>query len=233
MDKQRRREPVFAVHDGYALYRGPVPADGPTHRHAAFQIAIAAHGEVAMLDASGTRHQGAALLVPPMVAHCILPHAELLTYFVDPHCVFADRLRRRSVGRLTVAPDLCEISEDEIGPDGGGPSSGLDPRLVDALRRIQASSVALSDVAVAVGLSPQRLRAMARSELGIPLTRWRIWSRLRRAAEAVQAGASVAEAAVAAGFADQAHLTRQMREMVGLTPAVVLPVLQAGYLRAT
>ena len=186
-----------------------------------------------MLDASGTRYQGAALLVPPMVPHRIVPHAELLTYFIDPHCVFAERLRRRSAGRLTVAPDLCEVSADEIGPDGGGPWRGLDPRLVDALRLIQTGNVALADVAVTVGLSPQRLRSMARSELGIPLTRWRIWSRLRRAAEAVQAGASVADAASVAGFADQAHLTRQMREMMGLTPAVVLPVLRRAYLRAT
>lgn len=227
-----RMEPMFAVRDGYAVYRGPVGADGPGHRHAAFQIAIAPEGEVTMVDSSGIRHCGSALLVPPMVPHRILAHAALLTYFVDPHCAFADRLRARGAD-LTVAPELHALSEDEIGSHGGGPSPTLDPRLVDALYLIQQNAMALSDVAVAVGLSPQRLRAMARGELGIPLARWRIWSRLRRAAEALQAGSSVVEAADAAGFADQAHLTRQMREMMGLTPAVVLPVLRGSYLRAT
>jgi AraC-like DNA-binding protein len=225
--------PSFAVRDGYAVYRGPVGADGPGHRHAAFQIVIAGHGEVAMVDSSGTRHQGAALLVPPMVPHRILSHAQLLTYFIDPHCAFADRLRRDSGSGLTVAPSLCELRESDIGPDGGGPSRALDPRLVDALQLIQADTITLPDVAAAVGLSPQRLRSLARRELGIPLTRWRIWSRLRRAVDAVQSGASVADAALAAGFADQAHLTRQMREMVGLTPAAVLPALRGTYLRAT
>jgi len=224
--------PCFAVRDGYAVYRGPIGADGPGHRHAAFQIAIAIRGEVTMIDSTDTRHQGTALLVPPMTGHRILAHDALLTYFVDPHCAFADRLRVRGSG-VMVAPDLSGLSEDDIGPGGGGPSGGLDPRLVDALQLIQTGTIALSDVAAAVGLSPQRLRSMARRDLGIPLARWRIWSRLRRAMESIQGGATVAEAAVVAGFADQAHLTRQTREMVGMTPAAVLPVLQNSYLRAT
>jgi len=35
----------------------------------------------------------------------------------------------------------------------------------------------------------------------------------------------LAQAAIAAGFSDQAHFTRQMREMMGLTPSVVLQAL--------
>ncbi|WP_207939347.1 hypothetical protein [Actinomadura darangshiensis] len=49
----------------------------------------------------------------------------------------------------------------------------------------------------------------------------------------MRAGQSPAAAAVAAGFADQAHLTRRMREMMGLTPAAVLPALRGHSRRAT
>jgi len=52
----------------------------------------------------------------------------------------------------------------------------------------------------------------------------RVWCR---------AGQLPADAAITAGFADQAHLTRRMREMVGLTPAAVLPVLRDHSRRAT
>jgi methylphosphotriester-DNA--protein-cysteine methyltransferase len=52
-------------------------------------------------------------------------------------------------------------------------------------------------------------------------------------AEALQAGQSLTDAASTAGFADQAHLTRQMREMMGLTPAAVLPILRGQSLHAT
>jgi len=54
-----------------------------------------------------------------------------------------------------------------------------------------------------------------------------------RAAEALRAGQSLADAAITARLADQAHLTRWMREMVGLTPAAALPVLRDHFRRAT
>ena len=97
----------------------------------------------------------------------------------------------------------------------------------------QTATIPLPSLAVDVGLSPQRLRALARQQLGMPLARWRVWTRLRRAAEALQRGQSLADAAVAAGFADQAHLNRQMREMMGLTPAALLPIVRSHSLRAT
>nr|WP_237545968.1 helix-turn-helix domain-containing protein [Streptomyces sp. SID1046] len=81
-------------------------------------------------------------------------------------------------------------------------------------------------VAARVGLSPQRLRALARQQLGIPLARRRIWSKLRRSAQALEEGRSPADAAAAGGFADQAHLTHRMREMIGMTPAAVLRALR-------
>ena len=107
---------------------------------------------------------------------------------------------------------------------GGRRSDELDPRLVLALNTLADSDIPLPSLAATVGLSPQRLRALARQQLGMPLARWRVWSRLRRAAEALQGGQSLADAAITAGFADQAHLTRQMREMMGLTPAALLPI---------
>ncbi|MFE0071472.1 helix-turn-helix transcriptional regulator [Nonomuraea sp. NPDC059023] len=270
--------PYFAVHEGYALYRGPV-SDSAAHRHAAFQIAIAVEGEVSMLDAARTRHRAAALVVPPMVGHRILAVENLLTFFVEPHCAFADRLRARGGTGITAAADLRGLREQDVRGGGAHPSGKLDPRLVAAMRALSdhgmtpATAVipaaagrdegtrnpgarpvaggwdgwpgapgalpvaagpeggacvpgSMPALAAEVGLSPQRLRALARRELGMPLSRWRIWVRLRRAAEAMRAGQSPADAAITGGFADQAHFTRRLREMMGLTPAAVAPLLR-------
>ncbi|MDX3227535.1 AraC family transcriptional regulator [Streptomyces sp. ME19-01-6] len=221
--------PRFAVGVGYALYRGP-SADGSFHRHAAFQIAIAAGaaagGEVGMVDSGDTCHRGAVLLVPPMVRHRMLPTEDQLTFFVDPHCAFADRLRRRCGPGITAAPELHELGEGDVRRAGARPSGELDPRLLAAMDTLADRDVPMPDLAAGVGLSPQRLRALARDQLGLPLVRWRLWLHLRRAAEALHEGRSPADAAVAGGFADQAHFTRQMRELIGLTPAAVLPVLR-------
>lgn len=214
------------------MYRGPT-TPGTLHRHAAFQVMIGMGDTVGVVDATDTAHRAEALVVPPMQRHCLLPAADVLTYFVEPHCVFADRLRERCGDGIAAVPDLCDLSEDDLRPVGDRGSEALDPRLVSALNALGDSDIPLPSVAAEVGLSPQRLRALARQQLGMPLARWRVWTRLRRAAEALQGGRSLADAAIAAGFADQAHLTRQMREMMGLTPAALLPIVRPHSLRAT
>lgn len=224
--------PRFAVRDGYALYRGPV-ADGPIHRHCAFQIAIAIGGEVTMADSAGIVHRGPALLVAPMAPHRIGASPDLLSYYVDPRCAFADTLRDRYDRGIHVAPELSGLREDDVAAFGAVTSSQLDPRLITALELLRNQTTAIPDIAAAVDLSPQRLRSLARGQLGMPLARWRVWSRLRRAVEAMQGGASLIDAAVTAGFSDQAHLSRQMRDMMGLTPAAVAPLLAVQPLTAT
>ncbi|MFC3984243.1 helix-turn-helix domain-containing protein [Streptosporangium jomthongense] len=232
MNPQEGPTPRFSVGEGYAVYQGPTP-DGSFHRHAAFQIAVAVRGEVSVVDASDIHHRAVTLVVPPMERHRMLAATDLVVFYVEPHCVFADRLRERHGDGVTPAPELRGLRAEDIGRAGARPSGELDPRLVEALDTLWDGNVPMPVLAATVGLSPQRLRALARHQVGMPLTRWRVWARLRLAAEALQAGRSPAEAAFAAGFADQAHLTRRMREMTGLTPVAVLSLLRGQPLRAT
>ncbi|MEU6412199.1 AraC family transcriptional regulator [Microbispora sp. NPDC046933] len=217
--------PRFDVGHGYALYQGP-SSDSGFHRHAAFQIVVAIEGEAALVDASEVCHRAAALVVPPMVRHRMPATTDLRVFFVEPQCAFADRLRERCGSGISAAPELRRLSENDVRLAGARPSGELDPRLLAAMDALAEGPVSMPDLAARVDLSPQRLRGLARSQLGMPLTRWRVWGQLRRTVEALRAGRSLAEAAAVSGFADQAHLTRWMREMMGLTPAVVLPVLR-------
>ncbi|MFJ4091412.1 helix-turn-helix domain-containing protein [Kitasatospora sp. NPDC089913] len=222
--------PRLVVGAGYALYRGPL-ADSHTHRHAAFQVAFALGAAdpvptVTATDADGVRHCGAALVVAPMVRHRMHPVRQLVTYFIDPHCAFADRLRSPGGRGITVAPQWRGLREEQVRPGGALPSARVDPRLRAAMEAAGDDDVPLAGLAARVGLSPQRLRALAQEQLGLPLARWRIWRRLARAADALRAGSTPAEAALLGGFADQAHFGRRMREMTGLTPAAVLPALR-------
>lgn len=210
----------FVIGAGYAVYRGPSP-DNTTHRHAAFQIAVADVGEVVM--ASESLYRGPALVVAPMVRHRLLAVPYLTTFYVDPHCAFADRLRSHCPDGIAVVPSLAGLTEDQIGPH---PSGELDERLAAAMDALAAGPVPMPLLSASVGLSPQRLRALASHQLGLPLTRWRIWRRLAVAAQALGDGQTLAEAAATGGFADQAHFTRQLREMLGLTPSAVLPLLR-------
>jgi AraC-like DNA-binding protein len=174
-----------------------------------------------MVDLDGNRHQCVALVVSPMAPHRILAAPDLATYFIEPHCLFADRLRQRYGVGIVAAPELGDLCEDDVAAACHRPSEELDPRLVTALALLADSNISVPGLAAEIGLSPQRLRALSRRELGMPLTRWRVWSRLGKAVAALQSGMPPAEAAITAGFSDQAHFTRQMREMMGLTPSVV------------
>ncbi|MER7542062.1 AraC family transcriptional regulator [Spirillospora sp. NPDC127506] len=217
----------FVIGDGYALYEGPA-AEGGVHRHAAFQVAIGMGGDVAMDDASGTRHSGPALLVPPMAGHRLHAAPALRTFFIEPHCAFADRLRPLCGAGVAPAPGLRGLREDDVRAAGGRPSGELDARLLNAMRALMDEPAPMPVLAAKAGLSPQRLRALAREQLGMPLARWRVWRRLARSAEALRDGRTLSEAALAGGFADQAHFTREMRRMMGLTPAEAVRALRAS-----
>jgi AraC-like DNA-binding protein len=78
----------------------------------------------------------------------------------------------------------------------------------------------LDQVAAAVRLSSSRLRALVHEQTGAPPAQWRMWQRLRAAILDLPAK-PIALAAVDAGFADQAHLTRTVRATLGTTPARV------------
>jgi hypothetical protein len=116
--------PRFSIGAGYAVYRGATTT-GHVHRHAAFQIAIGMQGEVAIVDASGIDHRAAALVVAPMEPHCLQATPDVLTYFVEPHCAFADRLSDRHGTGISAAPELRDLREDDVRPAG-------DPRRTDA-----------------------------------------------------------------------------------------------------
>ena len=101
-----------------------------------------------------------------------------------------------------------------------GDADDADPRVERALAFL--SSVRgprpVSRAAAHVGVSPARLRALAQVHLDTPLTAWLAWRRLEGAGKALAAGASLAEAAVDAGFVDQAHLSRATRQVFGIIP---------------
>lgn len=222
---------TFVVGPGYAIFEGPA-GDSRAHAHAAFQVLVASQGRVTLEDAAGL-HRAPALLVPPTWRHRLHPAPWLRTVFVEPNCALADTLRGPAGGGITPAPFAAQWGDALLRTEGSRPSAVLDRRLQQAMALLSGGDEPMPAIARRCGLSPVHLRALAREQLGMPLARWRIWLRFRQAALSLGAGHTLAEAAVDAGFADQAHFSRCMREMFGVTPAAVLPVLRAQGRRAT
>ena len=103
----------------------------------------------------------------------------------------------------------------------------LDSRItgvVELLRDNLERVMSLVELSRAVGLSEGRLRHLFREQLGIPLRRYALWLRLRRALTVAFAGEPMTAAAHAAGFSDAAHFTRTCRQMFGLAPSAFASV---------
>ncbi|MCB9617320.1 MAG: AraC family transcriptional regulator [Sandaracinus sp.] len=71
-------------------------------------------------------------------------------------------------------------------------------------------------------LSESRFLHLFTEQVGTPWRRYLVWRRALHAMERALAGASLTEAAHAAGYADGAHLSRQFRELFGYTPSASL-----------
>ena len=109
--------------------------------------------------------------------------------------------------------------------DREAPRVPLDPRLrrvLDAIRRTLPDCPTNEELATIAQLSPGRLMHVFKDQLGLPIRRFVLWSRIRQATACLAEGGTLTEAAHAAGFADSAHLSRTFREMFGLPPSRIL-----------
>ncbi|MEV6691892.1 helix-turn-helix transcriptional regulator [Micromonospora sp. NPDC051196] len=115
------------------------------------------------------------------------------------------------VGAVLAAVAACRLRAAD-GPDP------LGRRVAIAL----AAGASVTETAAQAGLGPRSLLRHSRHLFGYgPKTLARIL-RMRRALALARTGVPLAEVAVRAGYADQAHLTRDVRALAGVPPAVLL-----------
>jgi AraC-like DNA-binding protein len=86
----------------------------------------------------------------------------------------------------------------------------LDEHLIDGLD--------LEQVAPELGADPTYLIRAFTKAYGLPPHRYLTGRRVERARRLLLDGMPIADAAVAAGFYDQAHLSRHLRRMINTTP---------------
>ncbi|MFF9085151.1 AraC family transcriptional regulator [Streptomyces sp. NPDC014991] len=90
----------------------------------------------------------------------------------------------------------------------------------DRLAGELADPPSLALLATDLGLSRYQLLRAFRTTVGIPPYAWLAQHRVARARTLLDTGLRPAEVAPLVGFADQAHLTRWFRRVLGVTPAV-------------
>lgn len=114
---------------------------------------------------------------------------------------------------------LGEIATTQF---SGAPSTVRDVPLARRLRELLdqniESSLTIADAAREFGTHPSHLIRAFSQAYGIPPHRYLTGRRVDLARRLLRSGTAPADAAAAAGFHDQSHLTRHFRRVLGTTP---------------
>lgn len=89
-----------------------------------------------------------------------------------------------------------------------------------------ANDLSLEQIATVAGVSASHMKTLFRAATGVPVHQYVIQRRVECARTLLtQDGLSIAEIALAAGFAHQSHMARHMRRILGVPPRAVKRLL--------
>jgi AraC-like DNA-binding protein len=228
-----------------ALVLAPLGSVG-RHAHAAMALLIGIDGEFAIRWRGDWRRTRCAF-IPAGVAHELECERTLMaTLYLFPLTGEPEALARQlgiDPRRTSVDVQLgADVEASLLAIHGGdherpavrawldqlvGPvdRASVDPRIfatATLLREHAADKLALAELAERIGVSESRLMHLFKAGVGVPIRRFRLWERMRLLTEHVAAGDSLTMAALAAGFADSAHLSHGFRGMFGIPPSPIL-----------
>jgi AraC-like DNA-binding protein len=132
-----------------------------------------------------------------------------------------DRLASSTL--LTAALTRLLRAHSAAPPSDGLKTPGRSPASVQAVRDLLpqrlASPPSLGELAAITGLSQFAVLRAFRQETGMPPHAYLNQLRVRRARQLLDSGLAAADVAAEVGFADQAHLTRHFKRVLGVPPA--------------
>jgi len=226
--------------------RGPGAASS-LHAHHGMHLILAETGTLRVRLGPRDRWQTApGLLTGPDVRHAVDgAGTQVLLVFIDPESAAGAALaatltspvrllgesecaRLRGADPMRLMSDAGAAWVDDAAALLGAPAARRprpNPRVRKLLLLLQdrppEADDSLAALAAAVGWSPGRLMHAFTESIGIPLRPYLAWLRLQRAAGAIVGGATLTDAALMAGFADAAHMSRTFRRMLGMPPSVL------------
>ena len=225
-----KSEPKFIFGSSYAIFFGK-SSQNVFHRNAAFQVVLGMDDDIHVLGESNSEYSGRVVLIKPLIKSKIKCQGHVIHLYLSPRISFAldlvdfvDEAGIHILHAVDRLPFSANTSRDELlevlNKLDQVSIERLDSRLLAVLEDLNQNldNPSILSAAKRCGLSRSRVRTLAREQLGVPLSNWVTWRKLVKANKALFQGANLSDAALAGHFADQAHFTRTMKRMFGVTP---------------
>ena len=130
---------------------------------------------------------------------------------------YRDGLANLPIASESLVLEMLALAGGSARPAAGGPRWLR--RALEYLDSEFRRSLRIREVADEIGANPTHLSRVFRRELGVPIGEYVHRLRVRYASEELsRPDARLADVAAAAGFADQAHMTRVFKRVTGVTP---------------
>jgi AraC-like DNA-binding protein len=212
-----------------------LPVDAPLAPHANPVTGILmGRGGPVRLTLDGETVEGDMLLIRPGIVHGIaLPARGADIFYLDGLAFpFDVPLARALDGKLAelagAVLDGAGDAADELRAGLTTLAAELPPCVADAVRAIYADPMRrMPQGELARRLGMERTQALRhfKAATGQSFREFKRWSAMQFAAQQMKQGALVRTAAMDAGFADTAHLSRAFRVTFGLTPSAAIGAL--------
>lgn len=154
---------------------------------------------------------------PYNVVRCDATRARIASAYVALAEARESMTRESAV--ISLLKYLLETRLVERKDDGGPAPRGKISQVRELIDEEFASDVSISDLARRIQMNPNYIITAFKEEFGITPRKYLISRRLAYAKNIIRKGASLADAAGAAGFFDQSHLTRAFRTEFGYAPS--------------
>lgn len=203
------------------------------HAHPALEVIIAQEGTFSLATPAVRLSQIQMAVIKPNQVHAFEgAEAHCMFVFIEPGQHVLARIEdvlSTSVDGATAIPvasmELIRM-EQLLAWSKESHTSSYDIRIrhcIDLIRGHEGGQlVTLHELAKKVCLSPSRLSHLFSQEIGVPIQRYILWTRLKQSVDYIlRQQLNLTQAAHAAGFYDMAHFSRCFKEMMGVAPSKV------------
>lgn len=204
-------ETVFVINAGEPHTGDPVLADGYVYRVLYPTSDFLSRFARELGVGSGTVHfKGAVIQDPRLSAALSAFHERLAAHAPAAQC---ESLLLSALARL-----VTRYGDPPGHPRGVGSERVAVTTAREFIEEHFGEDVTITKLAALSALSPYYFARVFEREVGLPPHAYLESVRIRKVRELIDRGATLASAAYSAGFADQSHLTRRFKRIVGITP---------------